>query len=44
MNSRAPVRLHGMNTTEQRRLILTADPTSHTLMVLERPGTGGETS
>jgi hypothetical protein len=44
MNSRARVRLHGMNTTEDGRLILTDDPTGHTLMVLEQSGTGGAAS
>jgi len=44
MSSGAPVRLHGVNTTDERGLTLTDNPSANTLMVVEPSGTGGAAS
>jgi hypothetical protein len=38
------VRLHGMNTTDERGLTLTDNPSANALSVVEPSGTGGVVS
>ena len=44
MSSSPPVRLRGVDTTDERGSILTNNPSGLTLVVVEQPGTDGGAS